>query len=264
MTERALERFVRLGYATKGILYGLVGVLALQAAFTHGGSTEDPQGVLARIGGLPFGRVLLALVAAGLVGYSVWRFVQAALDPDQTRGDSGAKQAIRRVGFALSGLLYGGLAFAAARGAWRGAMPGGGRSAPNTAATLLGLPLGRTVLLAAGLVLVAAGVVQVVRGVKASFMRHLDPQARTAFTCWTGRVGLCARGLVFGLVGVFLTKAAWSRDAGEAGDSEAALDVLGQASPWLFVAVAVGFVAFALYCFVQARHRRLGVLNGHG
>ena len=119
-------------------------------------------------------------------------------------------------------------------------------------------------LVAVGLVLIGAGVVQVVRGVKASFMEHLDARAHTTLACWTGRIGLGSRGLVFGLVGVFFLQAAWHENAWEAAGTEVALDVLGRASPWLFASVAAGFVAFAVYCFIQARHRRLTVLSVHG
>jgi hypothetical protein len=264
MQARPLERLVRLGFATKGVVYGLVGVLALQAAFTAGGGTEDATGVLARIAAMPFGRVLLVVVAVGLAGYSAWRFIQAALDHDGEKGESDAKSAFRRVGFAISGLAYAGLAFVAARGAWQGGVQDGGDGGTEAASTVLGLPLGRGLLLAVSLGLFVAAIVQVVRGVRASFMDHLDAGGRTTLTCWAGRIGLCARGLVFGMLGLFLARAAWTRNAGAAADTEAALDVLGRASPWLFVAVATGFVAFALYCFIQARHRRLGALPTRG
>ncbi len=261
MTTSPLERFMRFGFATQGLLYGIVGLLALQAGLWHGGGTEDPVGVLARIERMPFGRGWLVLVAAGLVGYSLWRFAQAAVGAGGPPGEQGVRRLGRRVGCAISGLGYGALAFVAVRGAWQGWLDTSNGTQHAAARTLLHLPFGRWALLAGGLVLLGVGVGQVVIGVRASFMRGLDAQAHTALACWTGRIGLAARGIVFGLVGAFIVQAAWERNSGEIADTEGALDVLGRTSPLLFLAVAAGFVAFALYCFIQARYRAIELLS---
>jgi hypothetical protein len=71
-----------LGYAAKGVVYGIVGLLAAQAAVSAGGRTTDTQGALGAIVTQPFGKVLLSLVAIGLMGYVIWRFVQAIKDPE--------------------------------------------------------------------------------------------------------------------------------------------------------------------------------------
>src|SRR5438105_15640154 len=91
-TERAarvaqpwIERWARIGYAAHGVVYALIGILALQAAFGIGGDVTDVEGALVRIIAAPFGRFLLRVVALGLVGYAAWRFVQAAFDP-QNKG----------------------------------------------------------------------------------------------------------------------------------------------------------------------------------
>src|SRR5687768_8000821 len=77
----------RVGYVACGIVYALVGFLAGQAALGSRGDTTDAHGALGSILEAPFGRLLLGLIAAGLVGYALWRFLQAALDTDNEGSD---------------------------------------------------------------------------------------------------------------------------------------------------------------------------------
>src|SRR5579872_6550065 len=72
----------RTGYAAKGIVYLIVGALAGKVALGEGGSTTDRNGALRAIYEQPFGKILLAIVAVGLVGYALWSFIQALVDPD--------------------------------------------------------------------------------------------------------------------------------------------------------------------------------------
>jgi hypothetical protein len=69
-----IERLARFGYAAKGIVYILVGFLAFQAAFNWGGRVTGTKGAFFTIASQPFGRVMLFLVAVGLLGYVIWRF----------------------------------------------------------------------------------------------------------------------------------------------------------------------------------------------
>ncbi|MBC8083736.1 MAG: DUF1206 domain-containing protein, partial [Hymenobacter sp.] len=119
---RALARF---GFAAKGLVYLLTGVLALLAATgQRGGQTADKKQAVQTLQGLPGGPVLLGLIAFGLLGYIVWRFVQALRD---TEGKGSGAQGIgRRLGYAGSGLLYASLAWFAAQLAWSGTADGGG------------------------------------------------------------------------------------------------------------------------------------------
>ncbi len=74
-----------------------------------------------------------------------------------------------------------------------------------------------------------------------------------------GVVGHLARFVVFGLIGVFLVRAAWEFDAKEARGLDGALLEVAQA-PYgglLLGGVAIGLFAYALYCFVEARYRKI-------
>src|SRR5687768_1449513 len=107
-----IEPVARIGYAAKGSIYLLVGVLAVMAALNLGGSINGPKEALARLEPKAFGKVILSLVCAGLACYSVWRFVQSFFDPDH-KGKS-AKGLLVRAGFAISGVVHAYLAVAVA------------------------------------------------------------------------------------------------------------------------------------------------------
>jgi hypothetical protein len=90
---------------------------------------------------------------------------------------------------------------------------------------------------------------------KTGEMGDLEEKAATG----VGVLGHLARMVVFGLVGVFLFRAAWEFDPKEARGLDGALLEVAQA-PYgglLLGAVAVGLLCYALYCLVQARYRKL-------
>src|SRR5215207_10065891 len=73
------EWLARAGLVARGVIYAIVGILAIKLAFGSGGKTTDQQGALAEIVKQPFGKVLLILMAIGLAGYAIWRLVRAAI-----------------------------------------------------------------------------------------------------------------------------------------------------------------------------------------
>jgi hypothetical protein len=146
-----IERLARFGYVTKGIVYALIGILAVQAAFNVGGGTTGSDGALYTIARQPFGRFMLTLVAIGLIGYVLWRFVQAFNDPEHKGAD--AKGIARRIGYGISGLIYASLAFTAARIAL-GTSSSGGPSKQSLAARLLANDFGQWLIGAIGAFLI--------------------------------------------------------------------------------------------------------------
>ncbi len=261
-TNHLIEPIARAGYTAKGIVYGIIGVLAVQAATQAGGGSEGRRGAISAIGTQPFGQVLLGLTALGLLAYVVWRFAAAAYDPDH-EGDDAASY-VRRAGFAVSGFSYLALALFAGRRAL-GSGGGGGDSAESWTQTLLQQPLGRWLVAAVGLIIAGVGVYQFYRAWQASFMEHyrtgeMSAQEQT----WArrlGRFGLSARGVTFLLIGWFFVQAAWQSDADEAGGLAQAFDALAGQSygPYLLGIVALGFVAYGLYCLSLARYRAFRV-----
>ena len=241
-----LEALARIGFAARGLLYLMIGYLALRA-----GRPEDGHEALERLqsGG---GRLVLAAMALGFFGYGLWRVSEAFIDSQGHGGD--AKGIVLRLGGAISGLIHLALAVFAAKLALGGGS-GGGQGPEQGAATALSLPGGQLALtLAAAIGLLAAGY-QLVKAARASFLRHLDPvAAKQPAVAWAGRAGYAARGLVFGIMAYFAWQAARAARASEAGDMGDALASLPDGLQWL---VAGGLILFGLFSLVEARFRRI-------
>ncbi|SOB86464.1 protein of unknown function [Sphingomonas guangdongensis] len=242
-----LTTLTRVGFATRGLLYLVIAFLILGT-----GRAEDPSGAL-RYLGEGGGRLLLGVMATGLVGYGIWRLADAAFDLE--RHGSDRKGAGERLGAGVSGIVHLFLAWQAIRLIQGVASATGGGGAQDGAATALRLPGGFAVVLLGGGVLLGLGGVQLVKAVKGSFLRYLEPQvARAAWVQWSGRAGYAARGLVFLISGLFLLRAGWDQQSSEAGGMAEVLSWL--TSPWDIV-VALGLFGFGLFSLVEARFRTL-------
>lgn len=241
-----LETLTRIGFAARGIMYILIGALAFQS-----GRTEDGAGALATLDS-DFGRLALAFMTLGFVGYGLWRLSEAAIDT-QGHGRDAKGIAVRASG-AVSGIIHLSLATVAAKLALDQGGSGGDGTRAGAAAAM-GLPGGSLLLGVAAGALFVAGAFQLLRAVKADFTKHLDARAtQQAWVVWLGRAGHAARGIVFLLMGWFFLRAAWASDAGEAGGVGQALDSLPES---LRPVVAAGLFLFGLFSLVEARHRRI-------
>ncbi|MFD9127663.1 DUF1206 domain-containing protein [Kitasatospora sp. NPDC059571] len=248
----------RSGFTARGVVYVLVGVLALRIAFGDGGEEADRQGALHRIAAQPFGSVLLWALAAGFAGMALWRASTAVF------GEAGSRSTGSRLLCAGRAVFYGSVCWGtAAYAAGSSGGSNGDAASRDWTASALGLPGGRFLVGAAGLALVGIGVGVAVRAVQRRFLRKLDTGAmgrrtRTAVTA-TGVSGNLARGAVFGGAGVFVLVAAVRFDPGRAKGMDDTLRsfATSAAGPWLLVAVAAGLVLFGAFSFASARWRRL-------
>lgn len=256
------EGLARLGYAAKGVVYIVVGLLAAQAAFGSGGSVDGSDGAIATILRQPFGRFMVGAIAIGLFGYALWRFVQAGLDPEGKGSD--AKGIARRIGYAVSGVIHTSLAVEAARSVLRGSSSGGGgEGADHWTAVLMAQPFGAWIAGAVGAGIAAYGLYQLYKAYTVQLGKRLDlgrmqPTART-WAVRLSRFGLAARGVVFAIMGALLVQAALQSDPSDAVGLGGALRTLQQQSygPWLLGAVALGLAGYGIYELVKSKYRRV-------
>ena len=256
-----VERVARAGYAAKGAVYTVVGLVAALAALNAGGGTTGRQGALEVILRQPLGKVLLGLVALGLVAYVIWRFVQALVDPD---GKAGAARGLARRGYyVVNGLIYAALAWAAVRLLLG---EGGARdeaSSQEATATLLAQPLGAWLVALVGVIVLGVAAFEFYTAYSARFYRELrTTEMSVDERTWmrrAGRFGFAARGVVFGIVGMFLIQAALQADPSETRGMAGALRELEQQpfGPWLLATVAVGLTAYGIFQLLGARYRRI-------
>jgi hypothetical protein len=255
-----LEPAARAGLIAKAVVYGLIGALALALAFGAGGKTTDQKGALATLVDAPAGAFLVGLVAAGLLGYALWRLVQAVFDTGGEGAD--ATGVVKRIGYGASAVIHLALFVFAIRlladSGGSGSSSGGGqREEQQATAGVLGWPGGRAIVIVAALVIIGVGAYNVYRGLSRDFMDELrvgGPKRDVIEKL--GLVGNVARGVVFGLVGIFLMKAAIEFDPSEAEGLDGALARLAD-QPYgqvLLGLTAAGLVAYAAYCVADARY----------
>jgi hypothetical protein len=256
-----LEWVARAGYATRGFLYLIIGMMAALAAFGRGGRTTDSKGALGELYRQPFGQALLLAAAAGLFSYAAFSVYQVLIDPE--RHAHGAARVAKRIGRALVALLHASLGVYALR------LMQGGQREPTDAhrgtAELLGWspPLGQFLVAVAGLSILAYALQQLACAWRTKLDEQLDLSALAAGTrrlaICASRIGIAARALVFLVAGGFLVTAAVTADPSQAksfGESLAALRETPLGEP-LLAAVALGLMAFAAYELIEARYRRI-------
>jgi hypothetical protein len=254
------ERLARFGYAAKGVVYLIAGLLSARAAFGLGGQTTDKNGALLTILAEPFGRMMLALIGVGLIGYVLLRFVQAFMDPE--RKGSGAKGIAQRAGYAINGLLYALLALTAVRLAI-GSRPNTESPLQSWATTLFEQPFGRWMVGIAGLIVLGGGLHLLYKAYTLDFSEHFRwdamSESERTWTTWLGRIGLAARGIVQGLVGVFLAQAALLFDASKVQGTGGALQALAHPpfGLWTVGVVAAGLAAYGVYMLAAAWYSRI-------
>jgi len=257
--SKAVTWTARLGLASRGVVYLLVGILAIQVAVGHSQEKTNREGALRQIADRPFGTGVLVVLIIGFFGYAAWRLLDAATGHTDER--DAKKRAGKRATSGVRGAIY--LAIAGSTIKFLASGHGGsGEPAPYTA-RVMGHTGGRWLVGAVGIIVIAIGLGMIWRGIKTKFEDKLRTgemgQTARTLTVRTGQAGYVARGIVFGLAGFFVTKAAVDFDPKEAKGLDGTLKSIAQAAygPWLLVLCAIGLVLFGVYSFCEARYRKL-------
>jgi hypothetical protein len=260
MTYRNRRRVAQAGLVARGVLYLMVGILALQIAFgagSAGSEQANQQGALQTIAQGPFGTVLVVLVGLGFIGYAAWRVTQFFTEKGDE--DSRTKEWITRVGYLVRAVIYAGLAFVALRIAFGDSSGGGGGSQALTA-RLMAMPGGRVLVGLVGLIILGLACYQAYQAYTKDFMEELQTQRMNPRTrTWVRRIGVLGHGgrtVVFAVVGWFLILAAVQFNPQQAVGLDGALQRLAQqpAGPWLLAVTALGLFAYGVYTVVRARY----------
>ncbi|MGW6296141.1 DUF1206 domain-containing protein [Streptomyces sp. NPDC055058] len=255
------EGAARAGLTARGVIYLLVGVLALRIAFGDGQRQADRGGALAELADKPFGALLLWALGIGLVGMALWRLTEALFGASGKDGRKARKRlaSAARCGF-YAFVASSVLAFAVDRDNGSGSSD---RQSRDVTARALELPAGPWLVALGGAVVAGAGVWIGVRAARRKYHDELRPgelSRRTrALVDVTGVGGGVARGLVFAAAGVFAVRAAVDYEPDRAKGLDDTLRSFAQtpAGPWLLVGVAAGLVLFGVFSFALARWRRV-------
>ena len=257
-----VEKAARAGYAAKGVIYALVGGLAIASVVGASGSGQVGGGreAVQTIGQQSYGQILLVLIGVGLLGYAAWRFIQAYYDPENVAAEKGGT--LKRIGYVASGVVHTALAVAALQMAIGSGSSSG--SEDTYLAKLIGVDtIGPILAVAAGLFILGFAAYELYKGVTASFVDELKmgqmPHEARSWVVRIGRVGLIARGIVFILIGIGVTKAGLSASPSQTNSVGEALHEIGSETygAILLVLVAGGLAAYGAYQVVLAKYRRI-------
>jgi hypothetical protein len=254
-----VEGFARFGLSAKGVVYCLTGLLAFMAAFHLGnqGGNASKSGLFSFIKEQPFGKILLAIVALGLVSYCVWRFIQAFKDTENKGSD--AKGLSIRARYLLSGLTYTMVAIYAIRFLFTSPKKSGGESEAKAAGQLMSQPFGEWLVGLVGLVIIGIGLFQITLALSGKYKKHVEeghtPVKSRTLILRAGKVGYISRGIVWLIIGWLFIKAAWQSDAKQAGGTNAAFHWIEDSDygSYLLAAIAIGLICYGIFMFVRAR-----------
>lgn len=249
----AYNLLVTVGLICYGVVHLLIAWTAVQLAWGGGGGQEaSSNGALKELAAQPFGRVLLVVVAVGLLTLVVWQVLEATIG--HTRF-AGGKRTVKRLSSVAKAVVYAALGVSAARTALTASS--GGSSEETLTQRLMSAPAGAALVGLVGLVIAIVGVVQVVRGVRRTFLEDLDGGVSKAQQ-GLGVAGYAAKGITFVVVGGLFALAALTVDPEKAGGMDDALRTLREQpfGPYLLTVMAAGIACFGLYCFVWSKHAK--------
>ena len=258
-----LRQYILLGYGAKGIIYSLIGMLAIEAAILPERRAAGTYNALKHLSRQPLGSVTVCLLAVGIFGYVVRRLLQATVYPGHSSGLS-LQNILQRTGYILSSISYAGIAYSAisivfSLGKYNDRIQ-------NWVEQLLDHAIaGKAVIFLGGIGVIGVGLGYIYGAYTGSYVsefatsyidRRLEYWAR-----WLGKIGIAARGISFIVTGICLILASLLSDSHFAGGLQKAFRVLAkQPFGWLWLSlIGSGFIAYGIYMFITARYRRYAI-----
>jgi hypothetical protein len=252
----AAHLLARAGLTARGVIYILIGVVALLVALGQSSREADQLGALQLLAGKSYGLVALWLLGIGFAAYALWRLSEAAFG---VALEPGAGPRLKSLGRAVIYAFLSYLTFTVIAGTARNES----QRQQDITATAMQHTGGRVLVGIVGLAVVIAGIVLIAEGVRKKFMKHLETARMSARTRRVvellGTIGTIARGVVFALAGVGVIAAAITHKASESGGIDKALLTLRDQpfGEFLMLAAALGLAVFGVYGLCEARWRKV-------
>ena len=254
-----IELLTRAGLAGYGVLHLAIAWIALSIATGHPAAEGDQSGAFKVLAAQPLGKALVWALAVGLVAMAIWQLLEAFVGHQE---ETGKRRIGERVVSGARAIIYAALAWTAFK-VVTGSPASNAHQQQNATAGLLGKPGGQWLVGTAGVVVVVIGLVIAWYGLTKGFERRLRTAQMSATVrqaaVRTGQTGYAAKGVAYAIVGVLLVIAAASSAPTRSTGLDGALRTLA-AQPFgviLLLVVAAGFALFGVYCFFQARYRKV-------
>ncbi|MFD1094658.1 DUF1206 domain-containing protein [Salegentibacter chungangensis] len=263
------------GFFTKGMVYLILGGLTFMAALGLGGDIASTEGVINFLLQLPLGKALVGVVALGLTAYVLWRLYQMLIRPHRSNsGDKGdIETGFKRFRYFYSAIFYAFIAYSFAEpllSAVFGDPESPSEEEPDKKAALwemLSHSWGEILIWGVAFVVGAQAIWQFSLAYSAKFMKKIDnyPSIKNEydFIRKAGRMGYVARGVVFGIISLFLVKVMLQHNADAYKGTEAAMQYLLSFSygSFLLGAVSLGLIGYGIFNIMVARHANLTRLH---
>jgi hypothetical protein len=261
MKQKHKERLARFGIFTKGVVYAIIGILTAMAAFNMGGKKSSSSGALQFLAQQSYGKVLLGITVLGLLAYVFWRFYQAFADHENAGNNS--RGIAQRLGYFISGLIYGFIAYSAIKIILNAGSSGSGGK-KDMISTVLEKDYGQIAIGILGLILAGNAIFQFYLAYSGKFREKLKESGlnstKKKILLRFGKIGFTARGIVAAIIAYLLLKAAWQANATDAGGKIEAFQFLqNQFGAIVLGVVALGLVSYAIFMFLQARYRKMDI-----
>lgn len=245
------------GCISTGLSYTGVGTIALLSFFKVRKGGADESSMLAILNNVIVGKVLLWIIMVGTICYIVWRVFEAVTDPYGYGKNLGGLG--KRFGIALSTVADALIVYAAVKvllGIGNIQQTGEPYEEREFVSKLLAESWGASVVTSMGVVVLVVAIVQLVYGVNGGYKERLDidnysKAGKTVihFLAW---IGYCSRGIIVGITGFFLLKAAFTGQSEYVVNTDKAFDFIGDEIGYLwFILVALGTVCYGIFMIIH-------------
>jgi hypothetical protein len=262
MDSKPFRVLLTVGLIAYGVVHILIGWIAVQIAWSGQpeGEQASQQGALDQLASQPLGTILLWLVVVGLFAMAIWQLAEAIWGHRDR--PSGMKRTRKRLGSAGRTFTYAAIAIAAI-GTLRGSKSDGNKEEGYTA-RLLSVPFGRILVIVVAIVIIVLGVRLARRGITKKFTEDLAGGIGREVVR-LGQAGYIVKGIAFVIVGGLFGWAAITYDPEKAGGLDDALRTVHEAPAGsvLLTVMALGLIAFGVYCFFWARHPNVSTCGGN-
>lgn len=250
--------WAKMGYTARGVIYLTIGLLAFSAAIGWQGEKTGTRGAILNLKSQPFGEFLLMLLALGLFGYIIWRFIQGITDTDN-HGHSVKGLAIRG-GLIVSAISHTVLVYWVIKLLLHDRDDGSGQSASATASEHLNSDMVTVLFAFVGIAVVVVGIAHLIKGFRSGFKKYIDfPAGKQHWLVPICKFGLISRGVVWCIIGWIVLRSTYVAGSSEEQGVEDAFEWLSNTpyGSWLIIIISIGLFAFGVYSFIESLYRRI-------